>query len=102
LAAEAALKAEYDRFQAVQPMTLSEAKRAAIRRLASDLPALWHAPSTQPAQRQEIVRLMLQRAIVTVHDGSEKVSVECHWIGGHVTHGGFVAGRPNRAVEPLC
>src|SRR3954452_14931097 len=63
--------------------TLSDAERAAVRRLASDLPALWDAPTTQPTERQELVRLMLRRAVVTVQEGSENVSVECHWIGGH-------------------
>jgi hypothetical protein len=99
LAAEAALKADYDRFRAAQPTTLSEVERAVVRQLASDLPALWHAPTTQPAQRQEIVRLMLQRAVVTVQDGTENVRVECHWIGGHVTQGGFV--RPVARTEQL-
>jgi hypothetical protein len=99
LAAEAALKADYDRFRAAQPTPLSQAERAAIRELALDLPALWHAPTTQPAERQEIVRLMLQRAVVTVHDGSENVSVDCHWIGGHVTQARFV--RPVARTEQL-
>lgn len=99
LATEAALRVDYDRFRAAQPAALSDAERATIRRLASDLPALWHAPTTQPAERQEIIRLMLQRAVVTVHDGSEQVSLECHWIGGHITRGAFV--RPVARTEQL-
>ena len=99
LAAEAALKADYDRFRAAQPTPLSQAERTAIRDLALDLPALWHAPTTQPAERQEIVRLMLQRAVVTVHEGSENVSVDCHWIGGHVTQARFV--RPVARTDQL-
>jgi hypothetical protein len=99
LAAEAALKADYDRFRAAQPTPLSQAERAAIRELALDLPALWHAPTTPPAERQEIVRLMLQRAVVSVHEGSENVSVDCHWIGGHVTQARFV--RPVARTEQL-
>src|SRR3954464_1769500 len=69
LAAEVTLKADYDRFRATRPTTLSDAERAAVRRLASDLPALWDAPTTQPTERQELVRLMLRRAVVTVQEG---------------------------------
>jgi hypothetical protein len=86
LASELHLKADYDRFLADQPLPLSPAEQAAIRRLAEDIPALWAAPSTTAADRQAIARLMLERVVVTVTGESEKVAVACHWAGGVQTH----------------
>ena len=85
LAAEEALKAQYQRFLAEQPATLSMAEREAIRRLARDIPALWQAPTTTPADRQTIIRQLLDRVIVTVEGESEKVDLQVHWSGGHAT-----------------
>ena len=82
LAAEQRLAAEYERFRTRQPMPLTPKERQAIARLAEDVPALWHAPTTTAADRQAIARLMLERVVVTVDGDSEKVAVECHWAGG--------------------
>lgn len=86
LAEHARLQAEYERFQRDQPARLSEAEMAAITALTHDLPALWRAPTTTQADRQTIVRLLLDRVVVEVIDRSEQVRVECHWAGGHRTH----------------
>ncbi len=83
LAAEAALQADYARFQAVQPPVLTAEERTAIRRLATDIPALWHAPPTTAADRQAIVRQLVERVVVTVRGESEQVDVQVHWFGGH-------------------
>src|SRR4051795_1389215 len=58
LAAKADLEAEHARFMARDPARLTAAERERIRRLAEDIPAIWHAPTTTPTARQEIVRLM--------------------------------------------
>jgi DNA invertase Pin-like site-specific DNA recombinase len=86
LEAEEELKADYRRFLAEQPATLSAQEREAIRRLASDLPALWHAETTTAADRQAIIRQLVERIMVTVQGDSEHVDLEVHWIGGHRTH----------------
>ena len=85
LATEAALQADYERFLAEQPVTLSAEKQAAIRRLASDIPALWHASTTTAADRQAIIRQLVERVIVTVQGDSEQVEVQIHWFGGQGT-----------------
>lgn len=82
LAAAAQLEAEYARFMAEQPVPLSAAEREAIRRLACDIPALWHAPTTSAADRQAIIRQLVERVVVTVQGESERVEVQVHWIGG--------------------
>ncbi len=78
---EAELKAlkeveqEYARFRQTHPVTLSTEEREAIRSLSKNLPALWHASTTTSADRQRIVRLLLERAVVTLRGSSEHVDV---------------------------
>lgn len=85
LVAQEQLQADHRRFLAEQPATLSATQRDAIRRLASDLPALWHARTTTAADHQAIIRQLIERIVVTVQGESEKVDLEVHWVGGHHT-----------------
>ncbi len=85
LAAEEKLKADYRRFVAEQPAILSGHERDAIRHLASDLPALWQAETTTAADRQAIIRQLVERVVITVQGESEQVDVQVHWMGGHRT-----------------
>src|SRR5262249_16136649 len=70
------------RFGRQQPEGLSAAERAQIRALAQDLPALWQAPTTTAADRQRIVRSLIEEVTVTVRGASEKVEVNIHRAGG--------------------
>lgn len=79
------LEEEYDRFQRDRPRVLTDADRAAIRRLADDLPGLWSASSTTPADRQAIVRQLVEQVRVGVPDGGERVRVVIRWAGGLTT-----------------
>jgi DNA invertase Pin-like site-specific DNA recombinase len=99
LAAEAALQADYARFQAEQPAALTAEERAAIGRLAADIPALWHAPATTAADRQAIVRQLVERVIVTVQGQSEQVAAQIHWFGGHGTYATLI--RPVARLDQL-
>jgi hypothetical protein len=56
LAAQQQLEEEYHRFVQHKPRLLSEDERETIRRLATDIPTLWAAPTTTAADRKEIVR----------------------------------------------
>jgi DNA invertase Pin-like site-specific DNA recombinase len=73
---------EYARFGRTQPAGLSASEREHIRALARDLPALWQAPATTAADRQRIVRLLVEEVIVTVRGESEWVDVAIRWAGG--------------------
>jgi DNA invertase Pin-like site-specific DNA recombinase len=78
---------EYDRWQRSAPAELSDSALSSIRSLAADLPAVWSAATTTPADRQRIARLLLERVIVTVDKASERVDVALHWVGGAIrTH----------------
>src|SRR5262249_4951736 len=74
------------RFGRDQPRGLSAVERQQIRALARDLPGLWHAATTTAADRQRIVRLLVQEVIVTVRGESEWVDVIIHWAGGLRSH----------------
>jgi DNA invertase Pin-like site-specific DNA recombinase len=75
---------EYARFVRSAPAELSDKALVSIRALAADLPAVWAAATTTPADRQRIARLLLERVVVTVDKASERVDVQLHWIGGAV------------------
>jgi hypothetical protein len=76
------LEEEFERWQRSAPTRLSAADRDAIRALAANLPAVWQAATTTPADRQRIARLLLERVEVTVDKVSERVEVRLHWVGG--------------------
>lgn len=83
LAEQTRLEAEHERVRRDQPSPLSLAEVAAIRELAKDLPGIWTAATQE--ERQTLVRLLLERILVEVVDGSEQVRVVCHWHGGAQT-----------------
>jgi hypothetical protein len=85
LAERQRLGEEYDRFTAARPRTLTAAEREQIRALATDLPAVWDAPTTTDADRKQLIRHLIEQARVTVAGTSEKVDVEIVWAGGHRT-----------------
>ena len=89
LAEQARLDAEHERFRREQPLAPSPAELTAIRSMARDLPAIWRADTTTQADRQTIIRMLIERVLVEIIDGSEQVRVECHWHGG------------NRTIHPL-
>src|SRR5579883_794874 len=97
LAAQQQLEEEYHRFVQRKPRLLSEAERETIRRLATDIPAIWAAPTTTDADRKEILRQVIERVIVDVQGTSEQVQVRIEWVGGTHTEG--VVLRP---IGTLC
>jgi len=99
LSAEEKLKREYAQFLDKQPASLTTSEREAIRQLASDIPALWSASTTTSEERQEIIRLLIERIVVAVEGKTEKVFVEIHWTGGHKTQTNLI--RPVAKLEQL-
>jgi hypothetical protein len=79
---EQQLHEAYARFRRERPLELTSPEREAIRRLAQDVPALWQAPETTAQDRQESVRLLVERVTVKVHEDREQVEVTLQWAGG--------------------
>src|SRR5215467_14547628 len=99
LAEAGRLEADYQRFTEQQPKTLTTAERAAIAALASDLPQVWHAPSTTQADRKELLRILIEKITVAVAGTSELVDVTITWAGAHQTTGQAV--RPVARLDQL-
>jgi DNA invertase Pin-like site-specific DNA recombinase len=74
----------FDRFRRSQPRVLGEADRETIRRLAEEVPAVWQAPTTTAADRRQVVRLLIDRVVLTVDPGDDRVAVRVEWAGGAV------------------
>lgn len=85
LAAQQQLEEDYHRFLWEQPHVLTEPEREAIRQFATDIPALWAAPTTTAADRKEIVRHVVERVEVDAQGKSEQVRVRITWVGGGQT-----------------
>jgi DNA invertase Pin-like site-specific DNA recombinase len=73
---------DYARFRQTHPLTLTSQEREEVWSLSKDLPVLWHSSTTTPADRQRIVRLLLERVVITVQLSSDQVDVALHWAGG--------------------
>jgi len=99
LLAQRQLQDQYDRFRRKQPPTLTEADRDGIRALSSEIPRLWHAPQTPPADRQTIVRHLIQQVTVAVTGQSQHVDLTILWAGGFNSHHALV--RPVARYDQL-
>ncbi|MFK4273282.1 recombinase family protein [Streptomyces milbemycinicus] len=90
---------DYDRFTSSRPRVLTAAEREQIRALASDLPAIWRAPTTTDTDRKQLVRHLIDKVRLTVIGDSERVTVSIIWAGGHRTDGELV--RPVARLDQL-
>jgi hypothetical protein len=99
LQAEAALQVEYDRVVAQEPVPLRAEELKAIRQVAADIPALWHGSSTTAADRQSLVRQLVDRVVVTLKGNTEQMLVEVQWAGGDRTYVPLI--RPVRSLTQL-
>jgi DNA invertase Pin-like site-specific DNA recombinase len=88
------LQEEFERWQRCAPARLSATDREAVQALAGDLPAVWQAETTTPADRQRLARLLLERIDLTVDKASERVDVRLPWVGGFL--------REHTLARPVC
>jgi DNA invertase Pin-like site-specific DNA recombinase len=96
---ERGIKEEYDRHCRQTLPQLSADDEARITALASDIPALWHSPTTTNAERQAIVRCLIERVVVDIEPNSEDTMATIHWIGGFESRHEFA--RPVRTYDQL-
>ena len=79
------LEEEYARFRKSQPTALTRREVDEIRALANDLPGLWGAATTTAADRQQVIRFLVDRVEVAVEGVSDRVRVTITWAGGQQT-----------------
>ena len=82
---EQSLRCEHEKSMRDLPASLTEAERAEVLALASDLPALWQAETTTAQDRQRVARLLLERVVVEVLGKGDQVDVRLEWVGGFVS-----------------
>jgi DNA invertase Pin-like site-specific DNA recombinase len=85
LAQQSRLTEEYERFCRSQPASLSAVEQEQIRSLARDIPQLWHADTTTAAERQRLVRFLIEQIEVSVQGETDQVEVAIRWAGGFVS-----------------
>ena len=73
---------EYEDHLRTQPLTLNAAQRELIRQLAQDIPALWISPTTTPQDRQQIVRMLVERIDLNIVGDTEQTEITLTWAGG--------------------
>ncbi len=79
------LEHEHETWRRQQTVTVTAADRAAILALGQDLPALWHAPTTTPADRKRLLRLVVREALLDQHRGRGQVWRQINWQTGAQT-----------------
>lgn len=99
LSSEEKLKQEYHQFVSQQPPVMTAEEREMICSLAGDFPTIWKAITTTNQQRQQIVRLLIEKIVIDIVGDTEKVNLEIHWAGGHITNEQYI--RPVRSALQL-
>ena len=71
---------------AVVDIALDDGDRDRVRRLATDLPALWHAATTTMVDRKRLLRLVVTEVTLSTHPERREATFKVLWCGGAVTH----------------
>lgn len=100
LRASQELEMEYARMRQSRPAILTDEQRNLIRTLAENMPRLWKLPTTKNVERQQILRVLIERVIVTVGGDTEQVDVALQWSGGFVSQHEF--RRPVRDYQQMA
>jgi len=76
---------EYEDWQREHHLEITPVNREQILRLAEDLPRVWNAETTTPADRKQIVRLLIRDVIVDPDRVKGKVWFQINWQTGAIT-----------------
>lgn len=79
------LEQEYAVMRRTELLPLDEADEHAVRRLAGDLPALWHAATTADVDRKRMLRLVVTEVVLTVDGRKRCAEATVAWSGGVTT-----------------
>lgn len=78
---------EYENWQRQHQLELTTSDCQEILRLGENFPQVWKAPTTTPADRKHIVRLLIREVIVDPHRVPGKVWFQINWqTGAHTEH----------------
>ncbi|MBV9937643.1 MAG: recombinase family protein [Acidobacteriaceae bacterium] len=76
---------EYERWRREQPLALTETDQQQLLAVAEDLPRVWQAETTTPADRKQILRLVVQEVVLDQKRAPGRVWLKIHWQTGATT-----------------
>jgi DNA invertase Pin-like site-specific DNA recombinase len=79
-------KAELARRQCQRQRVLTVDERNRLLALGADVAAVWHAATTEPRDRKELLRTLLEEVIVKVERDKAKAQLTMRWKGGALTN----------------
>jgi len=82
LSALEAAKAELARRERERPRVLSQEERDRLLALGPDLATVWHAATTAPRDRKELLRALLEEVIIKVERDKAAAHLTLRWKGG--------------------
>ncbi|HKI13579.1 MAG TPA: recombinase family protein, partial [Roseiarcus sp.] len=82
LSALEAAKVELSRREEARPSALSQDERSRLLALGADLATVWHAATTTPRDRKELLRTLLEEVIVKVERDKATACLTLRWKGG--------------------
>lgn len=85
LQARQCLEQEWAQAQKQELAPLNEADRTLIRRLAEDVPALWHAETTTPQERKRLLRCLIQDVTLDAFSKPAFSRIHIRWHTGTTT-----------------
>ena len=100
LAAVQAAEQAWAAVQAQTPVPLTAAEQAHIRRLAADLPALWHAPTTTNADRKRLLRCLIQSVTLDSFSQVGFTRIQVLWHTGATSEVSVPRPRPGCRTPP--
>src|SRR6202521_3518769 len=77
-----AAKAELEHRERQRPRIISQAERDRLLALGPDLAAVWHAATTTPRDRKELLRTLLEEVTITVDRNEAAAHLTLRWKGG--------------------
>jgi DNA invertase Pin-like site-specific DNA recombinase len=80
------LEQAYQAAKAREHFSLSEEEQRDIQRLAQDLPAIWHAPSTTVQERKQLLRYLISEVQLDGVSNPGKIDIRVTWRSGAVSN----------------
>jgi len=98
LSALEAAKAELACRECEQQRVLSYQQRDRLLALGADIAAVWHAATTEPRDRKELLRTLLEEVIIKVERDKAKAHLTMRWKGGALTNIDLALPRSRPAI----
>jgi DNA invertase Pin-like site-specific DNA recombinase len=79
------LEQAYQAAKVQEHFSLTEEEQSDVRRLAQDLPAIWHAPSTSVQERKQLLRYLIAEVQLDGVSTQGKIDIRVTWRSGGVS-----------------